>query len=185
MSDGVDAHVEKVAAHRPYGLDCKCGHPINSDADWARHLIDALQLTKEWAVVVVDDYPGAVVRQAGPYAFQEAAEIDKRSRYSDDCYVRAAGGGDRPLLPFVQDLLGMRRDQRQPVVGDAELGVPVRRNPRSRHQRRQEHTSGRAGRFSLWRRRKTSPLLERTGDCLRSRKPNSRGLESPPFRDGE
>ncbi len=50
MSDGVDAHVEKVAAHRPYGLDCKCGHPINSDADWARHLIDALQLTEEWGV---------------------------------------------------------------------------------------------------------------------------------------
>ena len=28
-------------AHRPYGLDCKCGQAINSDADWARHLDEA------------------------------------------------------------------------------------------------------------------------------------------------
>lgn len=33
---------ELIAAHRPYGLDCKCGRPINSDADWARHLIEVL-----------------------------------------------------------------------------------------------------------------------------------------------
>lgn len=39
--------VDAVAAHRPYGLDCKCGRPINSDADWAQHLIDALGLTEE------------------------------------------------------------------------------------------------------------------------------------------
>lgn len=31
-------HTETVIAeHRPYGLDCKCGRPINSDADWAWH----------------------------------------------------------------------------------------------------------------------------------------------------
>lgn len=39
--------VDAVAAHRPYGLDCKCGRAINSDADWAQHLIDALGLTEE------------------------------------------------------------------------------------------------------------------------------------------
>jgi hypothetical protein len=39
--------VELVAAHRPYGLDCKCGRPINSDEDWARHFMDALGLTAE------------------------------------------------------------------------------------------------------------------------------------------
>lgn len=33
---------ELIAQHRPYGLDCKCGRPINSDADWARHLIEVL-----------------------------------------------------------------------------------------------------------------------------------------------
>lgn len=27
-----------LEAHRPYGLDCKCGRPINSDADWAAHM---------------------------------------------------------------------------------------------------------------------------------------------------
>lgn len=27
-----------LAKHRPYGLDCACGRPINSDADWARHI---------------------------------------------------------------------------------------------------------------------------------------------------
>jgi hypothetical protein len=38
-------------AHRPYGLDCKCGRPINSDNDWARHvdqaIVKALGLTEE------------------------------------------------------------------------------------------------------------------------------------------
>lgn len=28
--------------HRPYGLDCKCGQPINSDAMWSSHAADHL-----------------------------------------------------------------------------------------------------------------------------------------------
>lgn len=48
MSD-VDTMVADVAAHRPYGLDCKCGRPINSDADWARHLVEVLGLREEWS----------------------------------------------------------------------------------------------------------------------------------------
>lgn len=31
---------EVLADHRPYGLDCKCGRPINSDADWAQHVAE-------------------------------------------------------------------------------------------------------------------------------------------------
>lgn len=30
---------EFVTRHRPYGLDCKCGEPINSDDGWARHFM--------------------------------------------------------------------------------------------------------------------------------------------------
>lgn len=31
-----------LLAHRPYGLDCKCDRPINSDADWAKHVVGVL-----------------------------------------------------------------------------------------------------------------------------------------------
>lgn len=40
-------HIERIAAHRPYGLDCKCGRPINSNQDWAQHFAEALGLTEE------------------------------------------------------------------------------------------------------------------------------------------
>lgn len=33
-----DVMAEVAEKHRPYGLDCKCGRPINSDADWSRHI---------------------------------------------------------------------------------------------------------------------------------------------------
>lgn len=45
-----EEHIEAAAAHRPYELDCKCGRPINSDQDWARHLLDVLRLESEWAL---------------------------------------------------------------------------------------------------------------------------------------
>lgn len=41
-----------LAEHRPYGLDCKCGRPINSDQDWAAHLSEAITLLE--GVTVVD-----------------------------------------------------------------------------------------------------------------------------------
>lgn len=34
---------EVLAQHRPYGLDCACGRPINSNADWSRHADEALK----------------------------------------------------------------------------------------------------------------------------------------------
>lgn len=36
-----------LEAHRPYGLDCKCGRPINSDKDWAWHMSDVLRGLKD------------------------------------------------------------------------------------------------------------------------------------------
>jgi hypothetical protein len=42
-----DALIDLVAAHRPYGIDCKCGGPINSDRDWAHHLAQMLAITEE------------------------------------------------------------------------------------------------------------------------------------------
>lgn len=33
---------EVLAAHRPYGLDCKCGAPINSDGWWVTHVLEAV-----------------------------------------------------------------------------------------------------------------------------------------------
>lgn len=34
---------EVLEAHRPYGLDCKCGVPINSDAGWVAHVRGVLR----------------------------------------------------------------------------------------------------------------------------------------------
>lgn len=38
VSEAQDPLAEVAEKHRPYGLDCKCGRPINSDADWSRHI---------------------------------------------------------------------------------------------------------------------------------------------------
>jgi hypothetical protein len=46
------------------------------------------------------------------------------------------------------------------------VDVPVRHDPRSGHQRGQEHTGAGAQRLGLWRRSETAPLLEREGICL-------------------
>lgn len=46
MAD-TSAPVEALSLHRPYGLDCKCGRPINSDRDWARHVAEVLGLSEE------------------------------------------------------------------------------------------------------------------------------------------
>lgn len=35
--------IDVITAHRPYGLDCKCGEPTNSDLGWANHLLGALR----------------------------------------------------------------------------------------------------------------------------------------------
>lgn len=57
MSDAQDVMAEVAEKHRPYGLDCKCGRPINSDADWSRHVaaeIDkALARTTEDAIAAL------------------------------------------------------------------------------------------------------------------------------------
>lgn len=96
MSDAQDVMAEVAEKHRPYGLDCKCGRPINSDADWSRHVaaeIDKVlgELTRQWGVVIdypprpEDGYPGAVV-VLDSYRMREAAELVKRTKYPEDDY---------------------------------------------------------------------------------------------------
>jgi hypothetical protein len=53
----MSANLERVAAHRPYGLDCACGRPINSNQDWAQHFIDAVGFTEE--TVRLNEYAAA------------------------------------------------------------------------------------------------------------------------------
>ncbi|MFA4084233.1 hypothetical protein ONA92_21285 [Mycobacteroides salmoniphilum] len=60
VSEAQDVMAEVAEKHRPYGLDCKCGRPINSDDDWSRHIAGEIDkalggLTPIWADVVVDD----------------------------------------------------------------------------------------------------------------------------------
>jgi transcriptional regulator with XRE-family HTH domain len=59
---------EVLAGHRPYGLDCKCGRPINSDDDWAQHLTEVILTTRNLTALfgevrrvdVIGDKPGMV-----------------------------------------------------------------------------------------------------------------------------
>ncbi len=37
------------AAHRPYGMNCKCGEDINSDQGWAAHLVHEVRLATQRA----------------------------------------------------------------------------------------------------------------------------------------
>jgi hypothetical protein len=63
--EGVQGLQERIAAileaHRPYGLDCKCGIAINSDGWWAAHvaplLVEALGLTEEHGYQIEGDRP--------------------------------------------------------------------------------------------------------------------------------
>ena len=49
-----DSHIiDIIAAHRPYGLDCKCGEPINSDKAWALHFAAALR--GKYAIIQLPD----------------------------------------------------------------------------------------------------------------------------------
>ncbi|WP_066904439.1 hypothetical protein [Mycolicibacterium houstonense] len=73
-------HIETIIAeHRPYGLDCKCGRPINSDADWAWHLKAELKAARiavvqlpTWESLEDDyavDFGAEQVRQYDPSGF--------------------------------------------------------------------------------------------------------------------
>lgn len=87
MSDQVDV----VAAHRPYGLDCKCGRPINSDADWARHLIDALGLTEQWGTSPDNTVGGkALYEPKGPvtYGDTESEAREHAARFNGHPWSR-------------------------------------------------------------------------------------------------
>lgn len=55
-----DVMAEVAEKHRPYGLDCKCGRPINSDADWSRHIAAEIDkalggLTRIWGAQMIGE----------------------------------------------------------------------------------------------------------------------------------
>lgn len=59
MTDAQETMAAVAEKHRPYGLDCKCGRPINSDQDWAKHLAAEVDkalggLTQQWGVAYGD-----------------------------------------------------------------------------------------------------------------------------------
>jgi len=46
-----------LTQHRPYGLDCACGRPINSDGDWARHVAQVWREVRTISTVEQLDNP--------------------------------------------------------------------------------------------------------------------------------
>lgn len=55
-----------LEAHRPYGLDCKCGVAINSDAWWATHVATVVLAASAW--------PAVGVRPAAPEPVVDAPQ---------------------------------------------------------------------------------------------------------------
>ncbi|SKD94263.1 Uncharacterised protein [Mycobacteroides abscessus subsp. massiliense] len=68
MEDAQELLARAAEKHRPYGLDCKCGRPINSDADWSRHLAaeiaDFVYLRVDTEEKLKDVYPQSVILDA-------------------------------------------------------------------------------------------------------------------------
>ena len=82
-----------------------------------------------------------------------AGQVDQRLRvghFPPDAGVQGRQSGTapdrgRPLVPQLQDLLGMRAPARIPEPQHQDVAVPVLRHPaRPGHQRREEHTCGRS-----------------------------------------
>lgn len=67
------------------------------------------------------------------------------------------------LVPIKQAVLRVRGTRRQHAAIGAGMDMPVRRGPRPRHQRGQEHSGGRAGRVSVRRWCETAPHLVQGG----------------------
>ena len=64
---------EVLAQHRPYGLDCSCYRPINSNDDWSRHANEAWrEACTIRTVEQLDALPeGAIVRDRGGRVFEQ------------------------------------------------------------------------------------------------------------------
>ena len=96
---------EVLAAHRPYGLDCKCGEPINSDHYWAAHLDDAVAAAGLAVQPALSDFDKALIdarfqseelpRRYGPAGIHAIVQRfiadgleEARARHDDVCERR-------------------------------------------------------------------------------------------------
>lgn len=72
-----------MAEHRPYGLDCKCGRPINSDNDWARHLEAELKVARIAVVELPepDKYGRFWYGNHCNYTFADTGEVETSRVY--------------------------------------------------------------------------------------------------------
>lgn len=84
-----------IAAHRPYGLDCRCGEPINSDNWWAAHILAALR------------GEGAIAEQSAAHVI-DAAHLAHQREWSE----RTFGPGRRTegVIDHITKELGEIRD---------------------------------------------------------------------------
>lgn len=78
-----------LTQHRPYGLDCACGRPINSDGDWARHVAqvwrEACTVRTDAALAVLPH--GTIVRDAKGDAWQRDDENNLSGLYGPWCHA--------------------------------------------------------------------------------------------------
>ncbi|MGV0805791.1 hypothetical protein [Mycolicibacterium setense] len=84
-----------IAEHRPYGLDCKCGRPINSDADWAWHLKAELHAARI-AVVELPE-PDSTAQDGSRYV--AGWDLNEYDAVKVDCFNRVMGVMDDEYSP--------------------------------------------------------------------------------------
>ena len=109
---------EVLEAHRPYGLDCKCGEPINSDGFWVSHVRDVLReaLTVR-SVEELDALPvGTVIRDSlpGDPVVCERQKTFGDSRFESDSEWFAVGDGVAAADVWLPALVLFRPDWNTP-----------------------------------------------------------------------
>lgn len=68
--------IDAIEAHRPYGLNCKCHTPINSDHGWALHFLASLHAAGIAVVQLIGeaDDPAVWANQAGGVTLQHSTD---------------------------------------------------------------------------------------------------------------
>lgn len=103
MSTKFPSLAQAMAYHRPYGLDCRCGIPINSDQGWAQHV------EREWHAECkvtteeqLDALPiGTVVRQIQDPDNDPATLEKLPNPMRAEWYLTGTSGPERKLKPFL------------------------------------------------------------------------------------
>lgn len=104
LRERVMSAAEVLAQHRPYGLDCACGRPINSNADWSRHADEALKAA------------GYAVFELAPLA----DILETRASRAEDTHDRLVMAGMRTTSQFHSGYASAMLEARTEILSAAD-----------------------------------------------------------------